>query len=95
MESVNPSIVAFEGRNDSPYPPPSDSEEESEQRSISLTPISIRPNHKLTLKKSCPFANVDDLSPSDRVLYLREFLPPHSQAQRGPRSGKQKIIRVQ
>lgn len=98
MESVNPSIVSLEGRDDaedSPHPPPpSVSEEESEQSSIPLTPISIRPDQKLTLKKSPSFANVDDLSTSDRVLYLREFLPPHSQAQRGPRSGKQKIIRV-
>lgn len=90
--------VALEGRDDAedcPYPPPSVSEEESEQRSIPLrlTPISIRPNQRLTLKQSCPFANVDDLSPSDRVLYL-SFLPPNSQAQRGPRSGNQKIIRV-
>ena len=97
MESVNPSIVSLEGRDDaedSPHPPPSVSEEESDQSSIPLTPISIRPGQKLTLKKSPSFANVDDLSPSERVLYLREFLPPHSQAQRGPRSGMQKIIRV-
>ena len=95
VEIVNPSIVALEGRDDaedSPYPPPSVSEEESKQRSIPLTPISIRPNQKLTLKQSCPFANVDDLSPSDRVLYLREFLPPAENSLRY--KTQQKIIRV-
>mmetsp|Transcript_33656 Transcript_33656/g.99169 ORF Transcript_33656/g.99169 Transcript_33656/m.99169 type:complete len:543 (+) Transcript_33656:638-2266(+) len=93
---VYPSTVVFEGRDDaeeSLFPPPSAFEERSEQRSISLTPITIRPNLKLTLKPP-PFASVEDLSPSERSLYHRYFLPPRSQGQRGPRSGKQKVIRV-
>ena len=52
----------------------------------------IRPDPKLT-SGAIPVTSVDSMSEEERSLYLT-FLPPRPKTHRGPRSGKQKIIRV-
>lgn len=64
-----------------------DRRDDSEGRLLSTCPPSAREGSE---EISIPFG----LSDEERSLYLTTFLPPRSQLNRGPRSGKQMIIRV-
>ena len=64
-----------------------DRRDDSEGRLLSTCSTSAREGSE---EISIPFG----LSDEERSLYLTTFLPPRSQLNRGPRSGKQMIIRV-
>ena len=64
-----------------------DRRDDSEGRLLSAPPLSCGEGSE---EISIPLG----LTEEERSLYLTTFLPPRSQLHRGPRSGKQMIIRV-
>ena len=64
-----------------------DRRDDLEGRLLSAPPLSCREGSE---EISIPLG----LTEEERSLYLTTFLPPRSQLHRGPRSGKQMIIRV-
>ena len=65
----------------------SERRDDSEGALLSAPPLSCREGSE---ELSIP----SELSEEERSLYLTTFLPPRSQLHKGPRSGKQMIIRV-